>query len=109
MGFIFKVRSSANVTVVHLHRHARVRAHIKKTPPLGVIRCREASDKSRAGGAGREPKVFSPQSLCKLSLSRRGYCKLQQHGVRETGRRAIAMQHHTELPSNLNKRCTSPF
>lgn len=37
------------------------------------------------------------------------YCTLQQHGVRETGRRANAMQHYTKLPSNLNKPCTPAF
>lgn len=61
--------------------------------------------KKREGGGGRK---FFAESLCKLSLSRRGYCKLQQHGLRETGRQTIAMRHNPELPSNSNKLSSPP-
>lgn len=60
--------------------------------------------KSGAGGVGRE--VFSLKVCASFHFLGGVYCTLQQHGVRETGRRANAMQHYTELPSNLNKPCT---
>lgn len=50
--------------------------------------------KKREGGGGRK---FFAESLCKLSLSRRGYCKLQQHGLREAGRQTIAMRHRASI------------
>lgn len=52
------------------------------------------------------------KSLCKLSLSRRGYSRAAAAAAwserNGTGRREIAMQHRAELPSDLNKLRTLP-
>lgn len=76
--------------------------NITKTQTNGLIFCKELKGErlkscnkgEQRSSRGEGDKVFSLKSLCKLSLSRRGYCTLQQqqHGVRETGRRATAMQ-----------------